>query len=193
MVSTISIRTSRIRPVMPTPGLLFPTSYLSPRFGYKVRWGTPWVIRDEAGPDSTSDDPVTDRIVLYNRESGRSEVQIVGASRCNLLDSGETIRFWSSDLYLSEFMDPGTMVVLAEATRTAGAVVLVSHGLDGGSDIVTVKEALEVDHRTSVRVTFTADLSTFPDTYREMRQSLQVGHHGLLRFFSDDVLQAVLS
>jgi len=193
MVSTISIRTSRVRPAVPTSGSLSPATYLSPRFGYKVRWDTPWALLDETGSDGSNDDSVTDRLVLHMRESGRAEVQIVGGSRCNLLDARETIRFWTSDLYISEFMDPGTLVVLSEATRTAGGVVLVSPGSDGDPDVVTIKEAFEVDRGTSVRVTLIADLPTFLDTCREMRQTLHVGQHGLLHFFSDDVLEAVLS
>jgi hypothetical protein len=124
--------------------------------------------------------------------SGSTDVNVVAVDRCNVLDPANTVRFWASEEYLSDFMEPGTLVVLTDHSRFAGGVVMVSPGAATGTPVVTLKETYDLAKNVSVRVTLTTPLATFHESYRSVQQALQLDNQGLLRFFSKDVLGAVL-
>lgn len=127
------------------------------------------------------------------RGAGGVNVGIVAAKRCNVLNTAETVGFWTSAIHLSEFMEPGSLVVLSERSRSTGGVVLVSPDASGESPVVTVKEAFDLDRNISIRVTMTADIDAFPEVYRSVSQALQIDRRHVLGVFNKDVLHAVLS
>lgn len=189
MVSTYSLRTSQPRADMRTSGSRIRTLYKSQRFGYAVTGTHRWIVADM---DTSEADPDTDSVMLHMHGSSRADVNIVGVNRCNVLDPAETVRFWTSREYLEDFMEPGTLVVLSDRTRTSGGVVMVSPGADTGNPMVTVKEVFDLANNVSVRVSLTTELATFHETYRSIQQALHVDQKGVLNFFSKDVLRAVL-
>jgi len=156
--------------------------------GYLVSWGTFWSIVSEAGDDGH---PSAESVTLQDH-TGRTQVTMVSANRCEMLDPGETVRFWNSPGYLSSFMEPGTIVAISEHNRCAGAIVLVGPGEDDGELMVTVKEIYSTGMRASVRVTLTTPLETFDEVYRMAQETLQIDHRPMFRFFASDVLDAVL-
>jgi hypothetical protein len=174
---------------MRTSGLKIRSLYKSARFGYTITGTHRWAV---TALDGLSDDPDTDSVTFDLRGPGHAQVNIVGANRCNVLDPADTVRFWASEEYLADFMEPGTLVVLTDRTRSAGGVVMVSPGAATETPVVTLKETCDLANNISVRVTLTTELATFHETYRSIQQALQIDQQGLLRFFSKDILRAVL-
>src|SRR5688500_15016085 len=111
MVSAYSLRTTQPRINTGTSRSVARTLYRSPQFGYSVTGAHPWVV---AGIETSSSDSETDRVLLQMRGPGRADVEIVCTERWNVLDSAETVHFWTSEEYLAEYMEPGTLVVLSD-------------------------------------------------------------------------------
>lgn len=192
MIMAHNIRTSRsrLRPNRSAP--LSGTHHQHSQFGYAVSWVHPWIVAGIDDSVASSTGPGTDSIVIDMSDSGLAEVRIVGADRRHLLDCAETLRFWTSSGYLSQFMKPGTAVVLSDRSGASGAVVLVSPGGRSGKPVVTMKESYDAGQRDSIRVTFTAELTIFQEAYRSLQQNVLIDGRSPLRCFSADVLQAVL-
>ena len=190
VVSAYALRTTQSRMAVRKSGYSAKTLYRSPRFGYTVKGPGSW---ETSGTGSSGFDPDTDAVTLSWRGTRDAEVGILAAARCNVLDTAETVRYWTSEKYLSEHMDTETVVVLSERTRKGGGAVLVSPGDADGGPVVTVKEAFDLGRDISVRVTLTADIETLPEIYRSVGQSLSIDGQNVVSLFSMDVLKAVLS
>lgn len=190
MVSTYALRTSQPRMNMRQFSQSVKTLYRSSRFGYTVTGPISW---DSTGAGSSGSDPDTDSVLLTKRGADHADIGIVAADRWNVLDTAETVRFWTSEEYLSEFVEPGTIVVLSDRTRTCGGAVLVSPGVPHGDAIVTAKEAFDIGQNISIRVSLTADIEAFPEVYRSVTQALRINGQSVMGCFSRDVLEAVLS
>lgn len=188
MISSYALRTIHRRGVSSMGSRINPSVYRSPHLGYSISWGTFWM----AGPDDGEGvDPSTEVLSLQDH-SGQTHVRIVCVDRSETLDPDETVRFWGSPFYLANFMEPGTIVSIADHSHCAGAVMMVGPGEDGGADTVTLKETYSTGNRTSVRVTLTAPLETFEDAYRMAQETLQIDQRSMFRFFDRDILDAVL-
>ncbi len=162
--------------------------FRSPRFGHAVRWGNPWVATEGSAP---VDDP--EMMVVGLRAEDGAEVEIVGSDQQNLLDTPDMIRFWASESYLTEFMAPGTKVVLTEIRGNTGVVVMVSPGTDGHDPVVTIKEIIALGCGMAFRVTFTADLATLEDSYSCLHQQVKIDERALGSALDRDVLEAIFS
>lgn len=165
-------------------------TYRSSQFDYTVTWGAPWSLVESDG--SIDADPGTDRMVIGSPETRHAQVEIVGGDRRNLLGPAETVAFWSSADYLSDFMEPETVVVLSGYTRSSGIVVMVSPGGVSGDAVVTVKESYDIPRNASIRVTLTVDLDAFQDVYQSLQANVQINGQALLRECPEDVLLTVL-
>lgn len=162
--------------------------YHSPRFRHAVSWGNPWVAKEHASP---TDQP--DMMVVGLRADDGSEVEIVGCEQRNMLDTPEMIRFWTSERYLADFMEPGTKVVLTKQDGNSGVVVMVSPGDHDGAPIVTIKELYAPECDMAFRVTFTTDLATLEQSYSCLRQSVKIDERALGAALDGDVLDAIFS
>lgn len=162
--------------------------YRSPRFRHAVRWGNPWVATEDFSPVETPE-----MMVVGLRAADGAEVEIVGSDQHNLLDTPEMVRFWASERYLTEFMEPGTKVVLTQLTGNTGVVVMVSPGVGGADPMVTIKEIVALGCGTAFRVTFTAELSTLEESYSCLHQQVRIDERALGSALDRDVLEAIFS
>lgn len=172
-------------------GLVDGTDYQSPQFGYVVTWRDPWFVAADDDADAASFVPGTDRVVCM-RDGEFAEVSIISADRRNLLNALETALFWTSPAYLSEYMEPGTEVVLSRHGMKTAFVVMTSPGTTRDNPVVTVKEGYDLSIRVSVRATFTTELATFHEAFQCLQQNVLIDGRSPLRCFSADVFQAVL-
>lgn len=193
MVSAHYSRTSRSRLYLQPSRHSAETSYRSFQFGYTVTWKYPWAVTDGDGSDDVLPEPGTERSVLGMQDHRHTLLRIVGADRRNVLNPVETVRFWTSPEYISDYMEPGTKVVLTDRAPTQGGVVMVSPGPDSGTPIVTVMESYDVGIHGSIRTSFTSDIDTVHDAWVSMQQHVQIEHRLPMRCFDTDVLMAVLS
>lgn len=188
MMSSYALRTVHRRTAASLSFAKQSSIYRSSHLGYSIAWGSSWTMTPD---DAERTDPSTEELHLQGRD-GRETITIVCADRRDMLDPDETVRFWKSPFYLAGFMDPGTIVMLSDHTRTAGAVVMVGPDEASGEPMVTIKETFSAGYRTSVRVTLTAPLESFEEAYRHARETVQMDHQPMFRFFGPDVLKAVL-
>lgn len=188
MISSYALRTVHRRGVSSLSSRVEPTVFRSARLGYAISWGRFWQRQPDAEENA---EPSTEVLALQDL-SGRTQIRVVCADRCETLDPKETIQFWRSPFYLDRFMEPGSLVAIADHNHFAGAVVIVSPEETGDEVIVTIKETYPVGSRTSVRVTLTTPLDSFDEAYRMAQETLQIDSRAMFRFFSRDILSAVL-
>lgn len=171
-------------------GLVDGIGYQSPQFGYVVTWRDPWFVAADDDADAASFVPGADGVVCM-RDGEFAEVSIISADRRNLLNALETALFWTSPAYLSEYMEPGTEVVLSRHRMKTAFVVMTSPGTTRDNPVVTVKESYDLSTRVSVRATFAAELAIFHEAFQSLQQNVLIDGRSPLRSFSVDVLRSV--
>lgn len=166
------------------------SSYTSELYGYVVEWHGQWEVYD----DWTEVDPETGYDTLALRTPDDSAAIVIsGVAWDDQYSVDDYVTYWSSEEYLSKYQPEGTEVILADASRRSGAVVLVGPASeDDDEPWVTVFEVQVIDRELEVDVSFFAPVDGFGTAYEDALASVTLDGDEAIGYFSTDEIVAAL-
>lgn len=165
-------------------------SYTSDLYGYTVEWAGPWEIYD----DWTEVDPDTGYDTLGLRTpDDRAALVISGAAWDDQYSVDDYVAYWTSDEYLSKYQPEGTEVILADASRRSGAVVMVGPASENDDEPwVTVFEVQVVGRELEIDVSFFAPVDGFGTAYEDAIASVTLDGDEVMGYFTTEEIVAEL-
>ncbi len=165
-------------------------TYTSDLYGYTVEWDGPWEVYD----DWTQVDTETGYDTLALRTPDDSAAIVIsGAAWDDQYSVDDYVTYWTSDEYLKEYQPEGTEVLLSDASRRSGAVVLVGPASeDDDEPWVTVFEVQVVGGELEIDVSFFAPVAGFETAYEDALASVTLDGDELIGYFTTDEIVAEL-
>ncbi|MGC4106473.1 MAG: hypothetical protein QM753_08980 [Thermomicrobiales bacterium] len=169
-------------------GVVGEGEYESPQYGIPVEWTDAWLV------DESLDEPVisdtgsgTDQIGLIRAESDGAETY--GALSVRFFEAGSSdtpesvVEYWTSKDYLNGGAGDGSTVLLQDATKTEGSVVLISE-LDNGDTLVQYLSVFFLDRgKTAVMIEFYSTDASIADAYADVEDGITVDGQPILTLF----------
>lgn len=165
-------------------------SYTSDLYGYIVEWAEPWEVYD----DWTEVDTETgyDTLALRTPDDSAAIV-IAGAAWDDQYSVDDYVTYWTSEEYLTEYQPEGTEVILADASRRSGAVVMVGPASeDDDEPWITVFEVQVVGGELEIDVSFFAPVAGFETAYEDAIASVSLDGDELIGYFTTEEIVAEL-
>lgn len=158
-------------------------AYVSDQFGYTVEWADHWSIYED-WTDANAEEGY-DAFALETTDDGYAAIIIHGAAWDDAYTTDDYVAWWTSDEFLEEYQPDGTEVILADASRRSGAVVMVGPASDTDDELwVTVYEVAVIDRELKVESSFVAPLDGFEVAYEDARASVSMDGDEVVGFFT---------
>ena len=179
-------------------GVVGEGEYESPLYGAAVEWSDAWTINENLDEPVISDtESGTDQIGLIRTDSDGAETY--GALSVRFFEAGSTdtpesvVDYWTSDDYLNGGAGDGSTVLLADATKDEGSVVLISD-LDSGDVLVQYLSVFFIDRgKTAVMIEFYSTDLSVADAYADVEDGITVDGQPILTLFDDRDIEKALA
>ncbi|MGC4192538.1 MAG: hypothetical protein QM589_15435 [Thermomicrobiales bacterium] len=179
-------------------GVIGEGEYESPQYGASVEWTDAWTI------DETLDEPVisdtktaTDQVALVRTDY--TDQQSYGALSVRFFEAGSgdtpqsVVDYWTSDDYLNGGAGDGSTVLLSDASKSEGSVVLISE-LDNGGTLVQYLSVFFLDRgKTAVMIEFYSTDESVADAYADAADGVTVDGQPILTLFDDRDIEDALA
>ncbi|MGN6484875.1 MAG: hypothetical protein ACTHMX_10775 [Thermomicrobiales bacterium] len=174
--------------------------YESPQYGIPVEWTEAWLIDESLDAPVVSDtDTGTDQIGLVRADFSEGEPETYGALSVRFFEAGSedtpesVVDYWTSKDYLNGGAGDGSTVLLSDATKTEGSVVLVSE-LDSGGTLVQYLSVFFLDRgKTAVMIEFYATDTSIVDAYADAEDGVTVDGQPILTIFDAKDIEDALA
>lgn len=172
-------------------GVISDGVYESPLYGAAVEWTDAWVIDESADvPVSSDADSGTDEINFVRADYDDDDAsQTYGALTVRLFEAGSgdtpesVVEYWTSEDYLNGGAGDGSTVLLSDATKTEGSVILIET-LDSGDILVQYLSVFFLDRgKTAVMIEFYATDLSIADAYADVQDGITVDGSPILTLF----------
>lgn len=182
-------------------GLIGEGEYESPQYGHTVDFTDAWVINEQSDTPVTSDlDSGTDQIRLARAADPESQnADTYGVISIRFFAAGEddtpqsVVDYWTSRKFLTSDSMDGATVLLSDATRTEGSVVLVREN-DKGVPIIMYFSVTFVDRgKTAVVSEFYATDTSVADAYADVADGITVDGSQIMTLFDDRDIEDALA
>lgn len=175
-------------------------AYESPQYGIPVEWTDAWLIDESLDAPVVSDtDTGTDQIALVRSDFSEGDAETYGALSVRFFEAGSedtpqsVVDYWTSKDYLNGGAGDGSTVLLSDATKTEGSVVLVSD-LDSGGTLVQYLSVFFLDRgKTAVMIEFYATDTSIADAYADVEDGVTVDGQPILTIFNAKDIEDALA
>lgn len=174
-------------------GLVAYGEYESPQYGTAVVWGDTWFI-DQEDEESVVSDPASGMDSLFLVWDGPDfAMTFIDISAADGLTPDDFVAYWVSDDYLAESADPNAEILLEDATRDSGAVIMRDY-LSEGDEVIIAKEAISLDGGETIAVvTMIGFPETFADTYADAEGDIEIDEMYAFNVFRPREVENVLN